>query len=302
MPVEEGKKWLALLELPEAFAADADFGPFHPALLDVAIGYALKFEPHSLYLPVSYSDLTIANRTWPRSIVSKIRRLDRAPGDGSFVSFEVTITDTEGEPLLVIGEYLLSRIASPAESLSSPDPRSIVRQSGIRQRPSREGLDPHLAAQVLGQVLKPGLPNRLIVSRSHAVEADARADPLAPETTLGSDPEGWIAAQWGRLLGVEAVGREDDFFALGGDSVLALESTAELNQQGWQLSPVDLYDYPTPASLGEFLVREQERQSPGPRGDRDSENSGSRNRLSDFPYAGIDQVELDEILEEFNDR
>ena len=47
------------------------------------------------------------------------------------------------------------------------------------------------------------------------------ADHATPATPPESDIERAIAAVWCDLLGIAAVGRDDDFFALGGDSLLA---------------------------------------------------------------------------------
>jgi acyl carrier protein len=73
----------------------------------------------------------------------------------------------------------------------------------------------------------------------------------------GEGVEGAIAAIWRELLGVREVGPADNFFALGGDSLIALGLTARLHDRfRVELSPTHIYDA---ATLGEMagLVRRQ---------------------------------------------
>ncbi|HKH48932.1 MAG TPA: amino acid adenylation domain-containing protein, partial [Thermoanaerobaculia bacterium] len=61
--------------------------------------------------------------------------------------------------------------------------------------------------------------------------------------------EAELAALWSELLGVERVGIDDDFFALGGDSILALQLVWHAQERGFGLTPRDLFDHPTVAGL-----------------------------------------------------
>ncbi|WEH36863.1 non-ribosomal peptide synthetase [Streptomyces sp. AM 4-1-1] len=60
---------------------------------------------------------------------------------------------------------------------------------------------------------------------------------------------------WGELLGGVAVGPDDAFFELGGDSALLLRVRAELRRLGYTgVRTLDLIEYATPARLGAFLA------------------------------------------------
>ena len=68
-----------------------------------------------------------------------------------------------------------------------------------------------------------------------------------------------LARVWCEVLGRTAVGRDDDFFALGGDSILAVRANARLRAAGWTLKLTDLFASPVlsrlaavarPAALG----------------------------------------------------
>jgi amino acid adenylation domain-containing protein/non-ribosomal peptide synthase protein (TIGR01720 family) len=58
-----------------------------------------------------------------------------------------------------------------------------------------------------------------------------------------------LAQIWSQVLGIEVVGVHDNFFDLGGDSILAIRVTAKANQLGLQLTPRQLFQNQTIAEL-----------------------------------------------------
>ncbi|PSL57066.1 non-ribosomal peptide synthase protein (TIGR01720 family)/amino acid adenylation domain-containing protein [Saccharothrix carnea] len=63
-----------------------------------------------------------------------------------------------------------------------------------------------------------------------------------------------VARAWADVLGVDRVGRGDDFFALGGDSLLALRVAARLRPVfGRTVAPRTLFDHPTVGALAAVL-------------------------------------------------
>ena len=73
---------------------------------------------------------------------------------------------------------------------------------------------------------------------------------VAPRT----DAERAIAAIWADVLGVEEVGAEDSFFALGGDSISSIRVISRLRGEfGVDLTPRDLFDHPTVTRLAATL-------------------------------------------------
>ncbi|HEX8161805.1 MAG TPA: amino acid adenylation domain-containing protein, partial [Pyrinomonadaceae bacterium] len=66
---------------------------------------------------------------------------------------------------------------------------------------------------------------------------------VAPRTPT----EQALAGIWQGVLGVSAVGVEDDFFALGGDSILSLQCVARANEAGLRLTPRQMFEHPTVA-------------------------------------------------------
>jgi acyl carrier protein len=63
-----------------------------------------------------------------------------------------------------------------------------------------------------------------------------------------------IADVWRDVLGVAAVGPEDDFLALGGDSLIAVRIAAKLRQRlGCEVAPCAVFREGTVAGLARFL-------------------------------------------------
>ena len=65
-----------------------------------------------------------------------------------------------------------------------------------------------------------------------------------------------LRALFATLLEVDpsAVGDDDDFFELGGDSLLVIKLVARIRRTlSRELSPGDVFDHPTVASLARFL-------------------------------------------------
>ncbi|MFI7236068.1 amino acid adenylation domain-containing protein [Streptomyces cyaneofuscatus] len=91
-------------------------------------------------------------------------------------------------------------------------------------------------------------------------KADRRALPPPDDTagtaagTLGGGQprnrtEAVLAEVWARVLGHDAVGVHDDYFALGGDSITMLRVRAEAEARGLRLSLTDILRNPTVAGL-----------------------------------------------------
>jgi non-ribosomal peptide synthase protein (TIGR01720 family) len=64
-----------------------------------------------------------------------------------------------------------------------------------------------------------------------------------------NEAEQKLAAIWQQLLGMDQVGVNDNFFELGGDSILTIQVIAKAKQAGLQLTPKQLFQYPTIAGL-----------------------------------------------------
>src|SRR5690606_27493966 len=126
----------------------------------------------------------------------------------------------------------------------------------------------------LRRALQGRLPARWIPARFVFVEAlpwtangklDRRRlpDPGSARPRLGvayaaprDETEAWVCTVWARLFALDAVGRDDDFFDLGGDSLRLLELFTTIERAtGHPLALADLAGLPTPARVAELLRR-----------------------------------------------
>ena len=77
---------------------------------------------------------------------------------------------------------------------------------------------------------------------------------VAPRTPV----EEQLCAIWQQVLGLEQIGIHDNFFSLGGDSILSIQIVARANQAGLSLSPRLLFQHQSVAALaGVAATREQ---------------------------------------------
>lgn len=88
---------------------------------------------------------------------------------------------------------------------------------------------------------------------------DRKALP-APDVEVGdteprTEREALIAGQVAHLLGLDRVGVHDDFFALGGDSIVAMQLVSLLRRQGLALSPKQVFQGRTVAKLAEISTQ-----------------------------------------------
>ncbi|MET4612838.1 amino acid adenylation domain-containing protein/non-ribosomal peptide synthase protein (TIGR01720 family) [Rhodococcus sp. PvR044] len=80
---------------------------------------------------------------------------------------------------------------------------------------------------------------------------DFSAAVSAPASSTGT--EGRIAAQFAEVLGLDRVGPSDDFFTLGGDSILAIRLVNLARRDGVTLTPRQIFEQRTPAAIARLV-------------------------------------------------
>jgi amino acid adenylation domain-containing protein len=128
-----------------------------------------------------------------------------------------------------------------------------------------------IAAAALRELCERNLPPHMVpaafvqlgawpLTRNGKLDRDALPAPgdEARAASGGVEPprgaaERAIARAWQTVLASKAVGRHDDFFALGGDSILSLEVLALLRAAGFEASVAMLYQHPRLADLARAL-------------------------------------------------
>jgi acyl carrier protein len=103
-----------------------------------------------------------------------------------------------------------------------------------------------------------GKLNRRALPAPDAARPALTASYLPPATEL----ERRVAEIWQDVMGIDRIGMRDNFFELGGHSLLLVQMHARLNETLRQeVSIIDLFKYPTIASLAAHLGEDQEKTS-----------------------------------------
>ncbi|MHB8595765.1 MAG: amino acid adenylation domain-containing protein [Ktedonobacteraceae bacterium] len=95
-----------------------------------------------------------------------------------------------------------------------------------------------------------GKVDRKALRESHTTYLGRRVSYAAPATPK----EKVLVKIWTQTLGIEQLGILDDFFALGGDSILSIQVVARANRAGLHITPKQLFQLRTVAALAEAAV------------------------------------------------
>ena len=79
---------------------------------------------------------------------------------------------------------------------------------------------------------------------------------LAPESEL---QQHWQSI-WQAILNLDSVSTNDDFFKIGGSSVMAIKLISEINSLGYQYTPLDIFKHPTIVMLSKLERRSTDTQ------------------------------------------
>lgn len=287
-------EWLAEVELPREYAADLPTGPFHPALADLATGFALRFAPPGLYVPAALYGVRVRTGLFPRRLFGHARVADASRS--SFFTLTVTVADEDGRVWLRAERYVLRRVE--AGGADSPG----ASRTGA-SAPSRPGLTPEQATALFARVAGERTPPVVLAVAGGLPrdEEPARDGALPSRDEAPADPLALVVAAWRGVLGIERVEPEDDFFSLGGDSVAALEVVAHLGRAGISVSPAELYEHSTPAALAVLVAAVLARRAETAAPEAERPGTGVRDetagyQIADFPGVRLDQGELDELI------
>ncbi|WP_328491695.1 non-ribosomal peptide synthase/polyketide synthase [Streptomyces sp. NBC_00414] len=85
-----------------------------------------------------------------------------------------------------------------------------------------------------------------------------------PRTAPRTDTERRIAGVWTDVLGVADIGVDDNFFHLGGDSILSMQVVSRLRREGLHLATRDLFTHQTVAELATVVGTAPQHTGDGP--------------------------------------
>jgi amino acid adenylation domain-containing protein len=164
-----------------------------------------------------------------------------------------------------------------------------------------EALRPRLAG-----LLPPAMvPDALIMLEELPTTPSGKLD-RAALPAASSGPAGDLCAIFAGVLGLPSVAEHDDFFVLGGDSIMSIAVSSRARRQGIEISPQDVFEHRTPAALS--ALRRKDIASPDADGVGDvpllpvvhqlRERGGPINRfnLAMIVEANVTQAEVTEAL------
>ncbi len=105
--------------------------------------------------------------------------------------------------------------------------------------------------------------NRKIDFQALALNRPVRST-ITPAASTGTEVRQIIANTWAEVLNLEEPGPDDNFFDVGGHSLLTIKVQHKLQQQlNRDIAVVDLFNYPTIRSLAQYLEQGETRAQPG---------------------------------------
>lgn len=186
-----------------------------------------------------------------------------------------------GEIEITLGRHAtVSRCAVEWLDISPGNPRLIAfvesdvhTDEGVPlwRRHLEQSLPHYMLPEVFVTVVRlPLLPSgkldRDALSRMARAPSAPEEDLVAPRNAL----EQQLAAIWSELLGVEHVGVHDNFFKLGGQSLLVIQLVGRVRALlGVELKVRDVFEHPTVARLHDCIARQQGPEDPGDEDERE---------------------------------
>ena len=269
------------IALADAYNSDLAECALHPAMMDMATGAAQMLIPgfkgaEEFYVPFSYGRVLVR-----QGLTSKLHSHVRLrSADGKSAIFDATLLDEHGNVLVSVERYIMRRaqtFAATAVAVSDTAAATKPRagetaaegylREGMTASEGLDALDRILANDVSPQIIASTLDLDLWLSRldagSHRVSAahattgqpapDAargNANILAPRDTVERE----LAAMWGEMLGVQHISITDDFFELGGQSLIAVRLLNRICKHFAVELPLSvLFQAPTIAATAELL-------------------------------------------------
>lgn len=133
----------------------------------------------------------------------------------------------------------------------------VTGNSSLSPEELRQFLQARIAQYMLPAVFVPcdSLPRTL----SGKIDRRALPDPPAgelpqSEVAIPTSPmEETLVEIWRDLLGIDSIGINDNFFTLGGDSIIAIQLISRARDRGLELMPIQLFQHQTIAELAQAV-------------------------------------------------
>ncbi|WP_033419184.1 type I polyketide synthase [Pseudorhodobacter ferrugineus] len=272
---------IADLALPAQFQSEAGPWRLHPALMDLATGWAMGlidgYAPDHLWVPMSYASVRVY-APLPARITSWVRNAAPNRATDATAVFDVTLADPSGKVCVEIHGFTIRRLDG-ALSFTAPDPRELTFDDDAQKQlsPAEErlahtlsqGIRPDEGAQAFARALSldtaqiivssldlPALIAQVVQTEAAPKQGQtfARPDLDSDYAEPRNDIERTLTGFWQDLLGVGQVGINDDFFALGGHSLIAVRLFAMVRKAYRVDFPISvLFEAPTIAACADLI-------------------------------------------------
>ncbi|HEX6755493.1 MAG TPA: SDR family NAD(P)-dependent oxidoreductase [Mycobacteriales bacterium] len=264
---------LARIEAGPAALSDLDSWVLHPALLDVATSFGRRGD--GSYLPLGYGRVVV-RAPLPARFWSHLVHRGDAAGSG-LLTADLTLVGDDGRELVAIRDFVLRRIdvaAVGAAVAAVPEKGTApagAPRTGIAPADGADAFRRVLSADLGPQVVLSAVPLADVLARERRITAGgvtaggvaaagpgsgAGPGPAAEDVVPRTGLERTLAGIWSAVLGVPAVGADDDFFDLGGNSLVAVQLVARVRDAvGVRIPMRTLFDAPTVAGMAAEVAR-----------------------------------------------
>ncbi|SEP95030.1 non-ribosomal peptide synthetase [Lentzea albida] len=157
----------------------------------------------------------------------------------------------------LLGDNGMARLVA----VVTPLPGAVLPTDSVTARARLHLPDYMIPTEVLVRGRLPLSPNGKVdrhalreLFRQHLADIDSRRDQVPPRTPV----ERVLADLWARHLKLPSVGVHDDFFALGGDSIVNIRIVRAAAREGVVVRPKHIYDHRTIAELAEVAGADAE--------------------------------------------
>jgi phthiocerol/phenolphthiocerol synthesis type-I polyketide synthase E len=272
---------LAKLQLPLQFHGDMAKMLLHPSMLDCALSFLRAFLDGGVYIPISYHSM-VQYKPLPAAFYSHVCLTSALDKQLGVMSFDIQLVSCSGVLLAEIHQFTMRRIEADFASANLTG-RTLPIPDFVHQfRPMSQGITRESGLQALEQIVSSAHPLTLVAasdfakrhanadqgdmglfSVQHMAAQQVRSRPeisveyVAPRTPQQQQ----LAEVWQQMLGYEQVGIQDDFFELGGDSLLLMQIHKKVQSLfNNNIAIVELYNHPTIQRLVDHINAQQNNQ------------------------------------------
>ena len=252
----------------------------HPGLMDLATGWAMGlipgYEADNLWVPVSYGSVRVFGGL-PREVWSWVRY--HASSDSQMARFDITLSDAKGRVLVEIRNFTIRELSDDVQFANAAAAKAPVELRPLSPAEERlrhnisQGIPPadggafflRALASEQRQVLissldLPGMMQQAaldVAAQSGGSQTFARPELDSEYVEPEGEIERRLALFWAELLGIEKVGAEDNFFDLGGHSLIAVRLFAQVKKAFAVDFPISvLFEAPTIRACAELIAAE----------------------------------------------